>query len=228
MAHRLAGFEGRPDSPESLRVFELGHQRGAALEAVAKRCWPDAVLQLEVTIPIPGVERPMLGHLDLWIPSLRTIVDFKTAGGFKMGLLATGAEGAGEDYELQLQAYRHGVARNASVFVTAEDGTEHLVHGFLAPEAIRCLLVFEAKDSDARKGVTAGQLVELEVPHTPELEARFQSRLAALSVMLQVHAAGRLDPKIIPGMPAKHWRCKTAKDGRPLYCSIGPTVGECG
>ena len=234
MAHRLAGFEGRPDSPESLRVFELGHQRGAALAAASKAVWPDAVTcncgttdweckpgcASELQVGIPGLDRPMLGHLDLWIPSLSTIVDFKTAGGFKMGLLAAGEEGAGEDYEMQLQAYRHGVSLS---YFTKFDGALSL-----PVEAIRCVLVFEAKDSDARKGVTAGQLVEVEVPHTPELEARFQARLASLAAMLHAHEVGLLDPKTVPGMPAKHWRCRTAKDGRPLYCSIGPTVGQCG
>jgi hypothetical protein len=222
-AHLLAGFEPRPTSPESERVFELGHQRGARLAQVARTIWPDAVCELEVEIPIPGHERPMHGHLDLWIPSERLIVDFKTAGGFKMGLLVTGAEAAGEDYEMQVQAYRHGiVSRVAQLCVGPNDDLHELHH-------IKCLLIFEAKDSDARKGVTAGQLVEVEVPHTEELEARFQARMKAIGEMLTAHNSGTLDPKAIPGMPdpSKHWRCKV-KDGRPLYCSIGPKVGQCG
>lgn len=214
MAHLLTGHAPKPTSPESERVFELGHQRGARLAEVAKTIWPDAVCELEVEVPIPGVARPMRGHLDLWIPSERLIVDFKTAGGFKMGLLVSGEEAAGEDYEMQLQAYRHGVDR--------------IIGGDPALHQIRCLLVFEAKDSDARKGVTAGQLVEVEVPHTAELEARFQARMKALGEMLTAANSGQLDPKTIPGMPAKHWRCRTDKSGRPLYCSIGPTVGQCG
>ena len=221
-AHLLAGVKGRPNSAETERVFELGHQRGARLAEVAKSIWPDAECELEIAVPIPGHERPMLGHLDLWIPSLRTIVDFKTAGGFKMGLLVTGAEAAGEDYEMQLQAYRHGIGNKA---VAIEGGRLRQAR----PEDLRCLLVFEAKDSDARKGVTAGQLVEVEVPHTEELEARFQARMKAIGEMLTAHNSGTLDPKAIPGMPdpKKFWRCKV-KDGRPLYCSIGPDVGQCG
>jgi len=217
MGHLLAGVPPRPNSPESERVFELGHQRGAKLAEMAKRIWPDAETEMEVSIPIPGVDRPMVGHLDLWIPSERTIIDFKTAGAFKMGLLAKGEEGVGEDYEMQVQAYRHGIV--------IEDNWEL---GDLDIADVRCVLIFEAKDSDARKGVTAGQLVEVEVPHTEELEARFQARMKALGDMLSAHADGKLDPKSLPGMPdpSKHWRC-SMKDGRPRYCSIGPRVGQC-
>lgn len=219
MAHLAAGVTPRPDTPESERVFELGHQRGAELARRAKEIWPDAELELEVEVPLPDTSYRMRGHLDLWIPSLRTIVDFKTAGGFKMGLLAKGTEGAGEDYELQLQAYRHGIV----------DRTEPWAfQGVAQLQDIRCVLVFEAKDSDARNGVTAGQLIEVEVPHTDELEQRFQTRLRALADILRQRDSGTLDPKSYPGMPnpSGHWRCKE-KDGRSLYCSIGRKVGEC-
>ena len=186
--------------------------RGEELERRAKAIWPDAEAQVEVSIPIPGISKPILGHLDLWIPSLCAIVDFKTAGSFKMGLLAEGKEGAGEDYEMQLHAYRHGVAAKA---------------GIKAIEGIMGLLVFESKDSDARKGVHAGQLVEVEVPYSAELEERFQQRMMALGAMLKAKEIGALDPALIEGMPKDHWRCRMSKDKRPLYCSIGPITGRC-
>lgn len=221
MAHLAAGFPPRPDTPESERTFELGHQRGAELARRAKKIWPDAEMELEVSIPLPGTTYSMRGHLDLWIPSLRTIVDFKTAGGFKMGLLAQGKEGAGEDYEMQLQAYRHGIIMEA-----VNDPEPHNWRVF--PADIRCVLVFESKDSDARNGVTAGQLIEVEVPHTEELESRFQIRLQAIADILKARDAGTLDPKSVPGMPnpSGHWRCRE-RDGRSLYCSVGRTAGEC-
>ena len=215
MAHKAAGFEQRPNSPETMRVFELGHQRGAKLAEVAKSVWPDAEAELEVRIELPDYPVPMLGHLDVWIPSERTIIDFKTAGAFKMGLLNEGGkEGAGEDYELQLQAYRHGV------FWGQMSG------GILS--SIRCLLIFEAKDSDARKGVEAGQLAEVEVPYTEELEARYRARLEALVSILKARDAKTLEPTSVQGMPdpSKHWRCRM-KGGVSRYCSIGPILGKC-
>lgn len=224
MAHLAAGLTPRPNSPESMRTFELGHQRGAELARRAKEIWPDAELELEVSIPIPGTDEFMRGHLDLWIPSLRTIVDFKTSGSFKMGLLVGGQEGAGDDYEMQLQAYRHGISSAATLHWV------DMVHQPMTaaePSDIKCFLVFEGKDSDARKGITAGQLFELEVPHTEELEARFQARMRAIGEILNAKAAGTLDPTKFPGMPPKHWKCSVAKDGTPKYCSIGPTIGRC-
>jgi hypothetical protein len=237
-AHLAAGFTPRPNSPESTRVFELGHQRGAELARRAKAIWPDAVIcncpapnwQCEpqcattVSVLVPGTAEAMSGHFDVWIPSLRTIVDFKTAGGFKMGLLAGGQEGAGEDYEMQLQAYRHGISGSLTRDVSMPDDT--LKMRPLWTHEIRCVLVFEGKDSDARKGITAGQFIELEVPHTEALEARFQARMKAIGELANARAAGTLEPTTIPGMQKGHWRCKE-KDGVPLYCSIGPKIGKC-
>lgn len=229
MAHLAAGLTARPASPESLRTFELGHQRGAELARRAKAIWPDAECELEVSIPLPNSPHVMLGHLDLWIPSLRTIIDFKTAGGFKMGLLAQGKVGAGEDYEMQLQAYRHGVLHRAWEFSLISSPGE-TYHGIYDARSIRCLLIFEAKDSDARNGVTAGMLHEVEVPHTAELEARFQQRMSALAAILRDRDAGTLDPTSAPGVwgTKGDWRCKQDRTtGRPLYCKVGPEVGKC-
>ena len=49
-AFMLMGMEGDPPAPESLRTFELGHQRGAALEEAAKEIWPDARSQVPISI----------------------------------------------------------------------------------------------------------------------------------------------------------------------------------
>jgi hypothetical protein len=222
MAHLAAGFQGRPNSPESMRTFELGHQRGIELAKRAKMIWPDAEVELEISVPIPGTNEVMLGHLDLWIPSLRTIVDFKTSGSFKMGLLVGGQEGAGEDYEMQLQAYRHGIWNRSTG--TSQDGS--MLAFDVRP--IRCILVFEGKDSDARKGITAGQLFELEVPHTEELEARFRARMAAIGEIVKAERAGSLDPTKFEGKPKGHWKCSVdKKTGQPKYCAIGPEAGRC-
>ena len=225
-SHLAAGFPARPPSPESLRTFELGHQRGAELARRAKEIWPDAELELEVQVPLPDSPYVMFGHVDLWIPSLRTIVDFKTAGGFKMGLLAQGKEGAGEDYEMQLQAYRWGIVEADRADWKGEPFEDEPP---LGPEDIRCVLVFEAKDSDARNGVTAGMLHELDVPHTAELEERFQQRLRALAAILRDRDEGKLDPTSAPGVygiKGKDWRCKE-RGGVALYCKIGPELGKC-
>lgn len=211
-----------PRSPESMRVLELGRQRGEELERRAKLIWPDAETQVPLKIPWPGGH--MEGTCDLWIPSLRTIVDFKTAGAFAMGLLLAGEErGADEGYALQLNAYRHGI-------VAYWDCEEAMIP--TRAEHVRTVLVYEAKDSDARKGIVGGMLVEQEIPYTPELEQRYSQRLQALWELIQAHRAGTLNPLLVPGMPRSetgrpHWKCSTTKEGRPKYCSIGPIYGQC-
>lgn len=219
-AFRLSGMEPYPNSPESMRTFELGRQRGAALEEIAKS-WPFAQTQVEVAIDLqwdcfvpPECPSGMFGTLDLWLPSERTIVDFKTSGVFGFSMDYDGA------YDLQLQAYRHGIFDRPLV-------KESL--GFTSLDAIRCVLIYESKDSDARKGVRAGQLKEVEVPHTKELEERYQARLKAIRDMLLLKARGALDPSLVVGVQdtAQKWRCNE-RDGKPLYCSIGKLRGQCG
>ena len=215
----LSGAEAEPRTPESMRLLELGHQRGEELEMRCKAIWPDAETQVQVSIPAPWGSMP--GTVDLWIPSLRTIVDFKTAGAYSMGLIVAG-EKEDDGYALQLNAYRHGIC--GCMF--------HEVHKPFLPEwltEIRTVLVYEAKDSDARKGVTAGMLHEVEIPYTAELEAKYQARLNEINLLLKLDL---LDPTLIAGMPSEkgkpHWRCRLSKDNKPLYCSIGPIRGSCG
>ena len=221
MAHRLAGMPAEPRTPESIRLLELGTQRGEELERRAKTCWPDAETQVAVQVPTPWGSMP--GTVDLWIPSLRTIVDFKTAGAFSMGLVISG-EKEDEGYTLQLNAYRHGlVAKDIQLeFVD-------MVHRPRCPmelEDVRTVLVYEAKDSDARKGVTAGMLHEVEVPYSPDLEARYQARLKEIALLL----GGNIKPEFVSGVygiKGQDWRCRM-KDGRSLYCSVGTIRGQCG
>lgn len=227
MAWLLSGATQEPRTPESMRLLELGHQRGEELERRAKEIWPDAETQVKVEIPVPWGTMP--GTVDLWIPSLSTIVDFKTAGAYSMGLIVAG-EKEEEGYALQLNAYRHGLAARHGVYSNYLPGTTYkgidLSNGY-----IRTVLVYEAKDSDARKGVTAGMLHEVEIPYTAELEQRYQKRLLDISLMLDMSKNGILDPTLIAGMPKdskgkEHWKCRM-KDGKPLYCSIGTIRGKC-
>jgi hypothetical protein len=207
----LSGAAREPRSPESLRLLDLGSQRGQALEALAKSCWPDAEAQVAVDIPTPWGSMP--GTIDLWIPSLRTIVDFKTAGAYAMGKALSGEENEG--YALQLNAYRHGIAIRLALDISG----------------IHTVLVYEAKDSDARKGVQAGMLHEVEIPYTAALEEAYSSRLKQFESLLEAQRGGSLNPLEVPGMPREkgkaHWKCRCAPDGRPLYCSIGPKRGQC-
>ena len=230
MAHRLSGMEPYPNSPESMRTFELGTQRGAALEEIAK-AWPFAQTQVEVIIDLGFDEAEaaevlmpiaMPGHLDLWLPAERTIVDFKTSGVFGFSMEYDGG------YDLQLQAYRHGIVNmDVSFPHWSEGGVGAEFHDL---SDIRCVLVYECKDSDARKGVRAGALKEVEVPHTEELEERYQRRLKEIRDMLLLKARGQLDPTLVAGMPREngkeHWKCKM-RDGMPMYCSIGTVRGKC-
>lgn len=218
LAFLLAGHPARPLSPEAVRVFELGRQRGDRLEELSKDIWPDARTQVPVRIPLyDGVPLSMntaptdeiKGTADLWIPSMRTLVDFKTVGAYGAGLLE--AEGPSEEYMLQVHAYRYAIGAAECV----------------APAIIKAYLVYEAKDSDARKGVKAGSLIECEVPWTPELEDRFQVRLAAMARMLAHKRRGTLDPTKFEGLPKTHWKCRNGSDGQPLYCPVGSKDGRC-
>lgn len=215
----LSGIEREPLSGETQRVFEHGHQRGARLEEIARKIWPDAETQVPVSIPVPW--GTMEGTVDLWIPSLLTVVDWKTVSVF--GFANLDVEGVSEDYQFQIHAYRHGIVERAESFGNA------IVQAFREDEPApikldkakyRAVLVYESKDSDARKGVKAGALKEREVPFTVDLEARYQARLEAL------HGLRRQDPFSVPGLPSTHWKCRM-KEGRPVYCPIGSIRGRC-
>lgn len=218
LAFLLNGWEARPLAPESIRVFELGRQRGDRLEELAKDIWPDARTQVPIRIPIyetaasAVADEPtdhIIGTADLWIPSLKTLVDFKTVGSFGAGLLGT--EGPSAEYMLQVHAYRAGIG-------AAE---------YIAPSTIKALLVYEAKDSDARKGVKAGSLIECEVQWTPLLEETFQKRLSLVGRMLSLKRLGQLDPTKFDGLSKTHWKCRNGSDGQPLYCPVGSKDGGC-
>jgi hypothetical protein len=208
------GTEPFPLSPETKRTFELGTQRGGTLEDVARAIWPDAQSQVPVKIKLGRFS--LEGSADLFVPRLRTLVDFKTIGSFGAGLLSS--EGASEDYKLQVHAYRDGLHQALSL-----GGMDDCCPPI---ESIRAFIVYEAKDSDARKGVKAGQLIELEVPWTEDLEERYQTRLMELEGMLIRHEQGTLDPLAYPELPLdkkgeKSWKC------RHPYCSVGQERGQC-
>jgi hypothetical protein len=209
----LAGVEREPLAPESSRVFEHGHARGARLEEIARHIWPDAITQMPVEIPVPWGAMP--GTVDLWIPSLMAVVDWKTVSVF--GFANLDVEGVSEDYQLQIHAYRKGIENlfSSRPYI----GLQGHLHA---------VLVYEAKDSDARKGVRAGELKEIEVPYTDELEAKYQWRLQEYKALLAAKAAGTLDPFAVPGLPKDSWKCRVEKDGKtPKYCAIGPLRGKC-
>lgn len=206
LAHLMAGMEPAPLAPEAVRTFELGHQRGEALEAACRMIWPDAQSQVPIRIPIGRFE--IRGTCDLWVPSIRTVVDFKTQSMFGFGLLDT--EGVSEEYQLQVHAYRDAIGREL-----CERGEN---------QPIRAVLVYEAKDSDARKGIKAQALKELEVPWTEELEEKYQQRLALIEGMLIRKEQNALVPKDYPELPlnkngTKSFKCR--------YCSVGLDRGGC-
>jgi hypothetical protein len=213
-----------------VRIFELGHQRGQELGQRLKTAFSDAVIcdcdsanwecapECATTIQIPTPWGNMSGHFDAWVPSLRTIVDFKTAGNYSMGKVLGGEED--ERYALQLNAYRHGIMEKYEPVISLYAD-------------IRTILVYEAKDSDARKGVAAGMLHEVEVPYTPALEEAYQAKLKAWAILLDLKRNGSLQPLDISGVfnegkgGKPHWRCSMDKEGKPKYCSIGPIRGQC-
>lgn len=215
-AFLLAGMEPYPPSPEAMRTFELGHQRGLALETACKALWGDCQTQVPVTLQ--AGKYALEGSCDVWIPSLRLVVDFKTIGGYGAGMLSS--EGVSDEYKLQVHAYRHGMERRLLAIQDASVETP-------PAELIRCLVVYECKDSDARKGIQAGGLIELEVTYSDDLEKDYQARLAVIAHLLDAKEQGTLDPKAVPGLPKSHWRCRLDGAGHPRYCSVGPKRGEC-
>lgn len=202
----LTGLEPLPLPPETVRTFELGHQRGEALERACKEIWPDAQSQVPVRIPMGRFV--LAGTADLWIPSIRTVVDFKTQATFGFALLDT--EGVSEEYALQIHAYRHGIDLGGDWARSVRD--------------IRAVVIYEAKDSDARKGIKAQSLKELEVPWTEDLEARYQKRLMDLEGLLIRKEQGTLDPTTIPELPRDS---KGYKSRKCKFCSIGEERGGC-
>lgn len=211
-AHMLAGTEREPLSAETSRVFEHGHARGARLEEIARDIWPDAVTQMPIQVPVPWGLMP--GTVDLWIPSEKILVDWKTVSVF--GFANLEKEGVSEQYQLQVTAYRKGVY---AACVAAGAG--------FAVEEIRTFLVYEAKDSDARKGVKAGALKEREVVYDEVLQVKYLARLEALAEIEKAKREGTLDPFAVPGLPKGSWKCKVDENQRPKYCSIGPVRGRC-
>ncbi len=200
LAFMLMGAEAKALSPETSRTFELGHARGARLEELAKEAWPDAQTQVPLKIELGAFE--LSGSCDLYIPSLSAVVDFKTIGGYGAGLLVNG-EAPSDDYQLQIHAYRRALG------------------------CARAFIVYEVKDSDARKGIRAGQLIEREVLMSDELEKRYQARLLLLEGLLIRQKQGNLDPFSIQGLPSTHWKCRNGANGEPLYCAIGSIRGAC-
>lgn len=225
-AFLLSGMEPLPNSPESERVFELGHQRGLRLEELLKEAYPDARTQVPVRIPLGKYE--ITGTADAWIPSLRTVVDFKTAGGFAAGLLAK--DGVSVDYQLQVHAYRHAIAIDWAFSGDPDALFELTTRASIAPlcRSLRAVIIYECKDSDSRKGIRAGQLIEMEVPWTEGLEEQYQTRLREIEALLIRKDQGTLDPNVVVGLPKSHWRCRMEDDGTtPKYCPVGSIRGKC-
>lgn len=208
-AHLLLGMEPKALEPENVRTFEKGTQRGERLEEVSRLIWHDSRTQVPVSMRFgPGEKWKIEGTLDLWIPDLDgrpAVVDFKTQATFGFGLLDQ--EGVIETYALQIHAYR----RMAGVLAFCRN---------VPRESVRAFVVYEAKDSDARKGIKDAKLKELEVPWTDELDAKFLSRLAEVAEIMESHQQIRLDPKKVPeGYVKGAWQCR--------HCSIGEERGGC-
>jgi hypothetical protein len=90
------------------------------------------------------------------------------------------------------------------------------------------LVVYEAKDSDGRKGVRGGQIKAIEVPWDPELEEKYQERLRAMEAMLSLHAIDEsFDPKLYSPLPLERKGKKMVKSWRCRFCSVGEERGEC-
>ena len=138
LAHRLAGVQESPRSPESKRLLELGHQRGARLHDVLAGEMPQQVVCLDeypVWTPItsgqlaadvyakavaefPLKPRPYLlldgifsvkGHVDTLIVDEGEATMLDYKTISSYGFGKLGKEPPSEEYRLQLMAYAAGL-----------------------------------------------------------------------------------------------------------------------
>lgn len=66
LACELRGVEKRAFSPRSLRVFEQGHQRGAALLAAFRQGWEDWITTVTT---MPASRFRLIAELEVWMPT---------------------------------------------------------------------------------------------------------------------------------------------------------------
>ncbi len=66
LACELRGAEKRAFSARSLRVFEQGHQRGAALMTAFKRGWEDWITKVTT---MPSSRFKLMDELEVWMPT---------------------------------------------------------------------------------------------------------------------------------------------------------------
>lgn len=246
LALRLSGHPRVEESVESLRVFELGHlvecllgdeverlleeellqrtnggefQRttwvpvcvGELAVAAYKRAWeawpawPEAGKTYRLQGK-PGGESEqtfeVLGTMDLLLEG-RTVVDFKSSSSYGFGLLER--EGPKEEHVVQVMAYMHGLLR--------EDNQA----------GVGGILVYLAKDADARRGHVGGQLRAFDVSLDDEEHALAYSRaLARIRDVLRGWVEGRgemIEPSVERSGRWLPWQCN--------YCSVGPLAGGC-
>jgi len=242
LALKLAGRESTPIRAESLRVFELGHQRGARLHEVLDGAlgteW-SVLTEKRVLVPLPitGEEATdikvmadgLFGakgspvHVDrdtlCLSGSLDTLIwrEDRTRA-IIVDWKTTSSFGFGKldkdgpDDGYCVQIHAYRKALLWENFI----GT--------APD---CYLIFEAKDGDARKGHVGGQLKAVEVPNDERTELLYRQAIDGIVEVLRSWMRGEAElvkePFTIGGVSGKAkalpWQCN--------YCPIGPVSGGC-
>lgn len=232
LALALEGVPMAPPGPESARVFELGHQRGAALaEALSSRVlsqdaeWPawvpiglfgDEALRVydkaheyfpgapvhlrDGQLFIEGAADHVIHHNRAHV----TLIDYKTAGGYGFGKLAT--DGVSIEYAIQVWAYRSSLLE--------------------IYETVDAFLVYECKDTNAAKGHVGGEIKAMRV-EGQDVEHAYEVTLSKIRrILVEWATKGHAQvspPYDIGGKSGRAkelpWQCN--------FCPIGPVIGEC-
>lgn len=224
----LAGGPRRPIDGRQARVFSMGNERGEMFESMVCAHDPTASRQLEVSMPLAisaartqaivdacakfapidnarstvwvGDNGILMvrGHLDLYVGSTNTLVDFKTTSGY--GFKSKQTEGADESYVAQVRAY------GAAWWMTT---------GKLPNLAI----VYENKD-DSTLGVA-------DVPFSEALAAEsvlaYGKKLDQIADSLIARdftpAPAIYAESVLPDGGELPWQC--------TYCAVGPVAAAC-
>jgi hypothetical protein len=109
-----------PDDTDMLAAW-IGTELGAGMERVAKKVWPEAILQSEVFVDLDGVDSgrtyTLTGHPDIILPEQGVVIDGKT----DYGLANVERSGPSKQQNFQRHLYALGAFRMGMLNVPSLD-----------------------------------------------------------------------------------------------------------